>query len=169
MKVVKILILFILFFVAQISAQEKKSKIEWKNLQEKYESFYDIKPIIVNRNKNIIYYRENWNINFEYFDKDKSSWQQNMSWGGCQPTKEKTKKLSPNDETEVFEKGKDFFNWYGLLCCDIVFNDFIPKNQTTKYRLVVSFYDGKKKIEAWNYSYSPEFEVIVRDFKKYFL
>ncbi|HSK73431.1 MAG TPA: hypothetical protein VK892_17165 [Pyrinomonadaceae bacterium] len=58
MKSAKIFIVFtfLLFFAIQVSAQDEKPKIVWKNLQEKYESFYDIKPIIVNESDQPVYF-----------------------------------------------------------------------------------------------------------------
>jgi hypothetical protein len=58
MKLAKILITFIFLpaFALQVSAQDKTSKIVWKNLQDKYESFYDIRPTIINVSKEPIYF-----------------------------------------------------------------------------------------------------------------
>jgi hypothetical protein len=50
-----IIFTFLLAFAFQVSAQDKTSKIVWKNLQAKYESFYEIKPTIVNINDKPIY------------------------------------------------------------------------------------------------------------------
>lgn len=57
MKSTKIFIAFtfLLAFALQVSAQEKMPKIVWKNLQEKYEKFEDIKPIIENQSDNSIF------------------------------------------------------------------------------------------------------------------
>jgi hypothetical protein len=58
MKSAKILIVFtfLLVFALQVSAQNKQPRIIWKNLQEKYESFYDIRPTIINISKEPIYF-----------------------------------------------------------------------------------------------------------------
>lgn len=50
-----IIFTFLLIFVLQVSAQDKKPKIVWKNLQEKYENFYDIKPSLLNVSNQVIY------------------------------------------------------------------------------------------------------------------
>jgi hypothetical protein len=47
---------FLLAFAVCVSAQGEKPKFVWKNLQEKYESFYDIKPTIVNVSDKPIYF-----------------------------------------------------------------------------------------------------------------
>jgi hypothetical protein len=58
MKLAKIFTMFtfLLAFAVQISAQDKTPKIVWKNLQEKYERFQDIKPIFVNESDRPIYF-----------------------------------------------------------------------------------------------------------------
>ena len=50
MKLTKFFIIFtlLLIFALQVSAQDKMPKIVWKNLQEKYESFYKIEALVVN-------------------------------------------------------------------------------------------------------------------------
>lgn len=49
MKSVKFFITFtfLLAFAFQVSAQEKSPKIVWKNLQERYESFEEVKSQII--------------------------------------------------------------------------------------------------------------------------
>jgi hypothetical protein len=47
---------FVLAFAVCVSAQERTPKIIWKNVQEKYESFYDINPTIVNVSNQPIYF-----------------------------------------------------------------------------------------------------------------
>lgn len=58
MKLAKILVVFtfLLAFAVCVSAQDKTPKIVWKNMKEKYESFYDIKPTIVNVSGEPIYF-----------------------------------------------------------------------------------------------------------------
>lgn len=58
MKSAKIFIAFtfLLVFAVCVSAKAQSPKIVWKNLQEKYESFYDIKPTIVNVSGEPIYF-----------------------------------------------------------------------------------------------------------------
>ena len=56
---------FLLAFAVCVSAQEQMPKIIWKNLQEKYESFEDIKPVLVNESNQSIYF----DCSMEYFEK----------------------------------------------------------------------------------------------------
>lgn len=58
MKQAKIFIAFtfLLAFVFQVSAQEQKPKIVWKNLQPQYEKFEHIKPSILNQSDYPIYF-----------------------------------------------------------------------------------------------------------------
>jgi hypothetical protein len=57
---------FLLFLVVSISAQ-MQPKISWKNVQETYQSFYDIKPVIVNESNKPIYF----DCSLEYFESQK--------------------------------------------------------------------------------------------------
>jgi hypothetical protein len=58
MNLSKIFIIFIFLsaFAFQVSARNGKPNIAWKNLQPKYESFYDIKPTIVNVGEEPVYF-----------------------------------------------------------------------------------------------------------------
>ncbi len=77
MKSAKIFIIFtiVLAFVLQVSAQDEKPKIVWKNLQEKYGKFEDIKPIIKNLSDKPIYLFDSYySIKLIVYMEDKKDW-----------------------------------------------------------------------------------------------
>ncbi len=58
MKLFKFFIISTLLFASLVycSAQNQKPKIIWKNFQENYQNFYDIKPIILNESNQPVYF-----------------------------------------------------------------------------------------------------------------
>jgi hypothetical protein len=172
MKSAKIFIIFTLFsaFAFQVSAQDEKPKIVWKNLQAKYESFYDIKPQIINDSDSLIYILDPLDlIDFERFDEQSNSWivsREGRCGTGYKPSisKIKSKKEIPFYYYE--EK------WDGITIQDSIGDDKFKKSPeykgVGKYRFKFLF--GIKKSNIRHFlTYSPEFEVIEKDFKKYFL
>ena len=77
MKTAKIFIIFtfLIILVLQISAQDRKTQIVWRNLQEKYERFEDIRPVIKNLfNKPIYLADPYYSVKIMYFDEDSKDW-----------------------------------------------------------------------------------------------
>jgi hypothetical protein len=85
MKLAKIFTVFtfLLAFAGCVSAQTQTSKIVWKNLQEKYESFYDIKPMIINEGDKPIYFRDSYyteSVTLFRFDGKANRWVESSPW-----------------------------------------------------------------------------------------
>ncbi|MEP6923641.1 MAG: hypothetical protein ABI954_04175 [Pyrinomonadaceae bacterium] len=59
-------LLLLVLFVSAISAQTPK--ITWKNIQEKYESLEDVKPIISNKGTKYFYLYPNLDLELMIFD-----------------------------------------------------------------------------------------------------
>lgn len=159
---------FLLAFAFQISAQEKTPKIVWKNLQERYGSFEEIKPQIINESGFPLYYDAYYfpYVDFERFDEKSNSWTISRVWHcgtGYKPSVVKIK-LS---EQVAFNFGKD--DWEQITTEDSTgepkFRKFPDYNGTGKYRFKFIF-GVKKSVLDSQVSYSPEFEVIEKDFKK---
>lgn len=170
MKSIKVFITFsfLLAFAACVSAQEQMPKIVWKNLQGKYRSFYEINPQIINNSGFSIYYDSYYFpfIDFERFDEKSSSWKISSVWHcgtGYKPRIEKVK----TSEQIPFNFGENV--WNEILNEDSIgvpqFRNYPEYNGTGKYRLSFKF-GTKKSVANQLVSYSPEFEVVEKDFKK---
>ncbi len=122
MQFSKILILFIFLsaFAIQVSAQNDKQILVWKNLQEKYENFEDIKPIIVNVSEIPIYFDCNLE-NFEetnlqryveqsdntkllFFDGERNIWDWNVIVCGTVSNEERVALKKKYKEIENLQK-----------------------------------------------------------------
>jgi hypothetical protein len=159
---------FLLVFAVCISAQERTPKIVWKNMQEKYESFYEIKPQIVNESDISIYYDSYFfpYIEFERFDNKSNTWKVSQVWHcgtGYKPSVKKVKLM----EQISFNFGKD--TWDEIINEDSIgepkFRKYSEYNGTGKYRFKFRFGVKKSDVNS-SISYSPEFEVIEKDFEK---
>lgn len=166
MKLIKIFIIFtfLLFFAVQVSARDKTPKIVWKNLQKKYESFYDIKPRVQNQGGISIFYHPYPWISLFYWDEKSMLWRDTNRFlcyvgRGFSPYK-----LKPQHEFSI-DLNKE--EWDTMTIDDYMspkFKSFPDYNGKGKYKLKLSF--GLKKSELSLESFSPEFEVIEKDFNK---
>lgn len=170
MKLAKILIVFtfLLAVVLQVSAQDGTPKIVWKNLQEKYESFYDINPLIINESDFPIYYDAYYfpYIDFERFDEKSNTWNVSQVWHcgtGYKPT---IAKVKPSKQIP-FGFGKN--EWHEITTEDSIgaskFRRFSEYEGKGKYRFKFKFGVTKSNADSL-ISYSPEFEVVEKGFKK---
>ena len=159
---------FLLAFAVCVSAQDKTPKIVWKNLQERYKSFEEIKPQIVNESGFPLYYDTYYfpHLDFERFDEKSNSWVISRVWHcgtGYKPSIVKIK-LS---EQVAFNFGKD--DWEQITTEDSIgepkFRKFPYYDGRGKYRFKFTFGVKKSAFDSL-VSYSPEFEVIEKDFKK---
>jgi len=115
-----IAVTFLLAFAFQVSAQDKTPKVVWKNLQEKYENFEDIKPIIINVSEIPIYFDCNLE-NFEetnlhryvaqsdntkllYFDSERNIWDWNVMVCGTVTKEERIALKKKYKEIENIQK-----------------------------------------------------------------
>ena len=114
-----IIYIFLLAFAVSVSAQDEKPKIIWKNLQDRYESFYDVKPILVNKSKQAVYFdcsdaeygsfpNYGYDEAFKMFVKvDTNSWDWNVFACGTK-TKKELKKIRKQTEKkrELIRRGE---------------------------------------------------------------
>lgn len=170
MKPVKLFTVFtfLLVFALQISAQDKTPKIIWKNLQDRYESFYDINPQIINNSEFSIYYDAYYYsyIDFERFDEKSNYWKISAVWHCGTGYKPRIKKVKAMEQIP-FGFGEN--EWNEILNEDSIgvpqFRNYPEYDGTGKYRLKFRFGTNKSNANQ-QVSYSPEFEVIEKDFKK---
>lgn len=155
-------------FAVCVSAQEQPATIVWKDLQEKYESFYDVKPQIVNESDVSIYYDGYYfpYVEFERFDEISGSWKVSRRWHCGTGYKIKIKKVRFKEQI-TFGFGK--IEWDEIIGEDstgvLKFRKFPEYSGTGRYRF--SFRFGTKKSNLNQVvSYSPEFAVIEKEFKK---
>lgn len=111
---------FLLAFAAGVSAQDKTPKIVWKNLQQKYESFYDVKPVIINesnqpiyfdctladfeKNKMSSYVEQSDNTKLLYFNEERNIWDWNVMICGTVSKKEREELKKQYKEIEKLQK-----------------------------------------------------------------
>lgn len=170
---------FLLAFAVCVSAQEQTPKIVWKNLQEKYERFEDIKPVILNNSNTPIFMPQVYldaipygNIQLLKFDNkqtkfvpnytafcgtiSKEGWKQvTLSWANY--------KLNSNTERQM---KFDDLEWFYLTKSDIGSEGFTEEpnyNGTGEYKFQMSFSQDRKGFFVVE---SPIFQVIEKDFKK---
>jgi hypothetical protein len=171
MKSAKIFIVFIflLAFTVCVSAQGQALNIVWKNLQEKYESFNDINPTIINENNFPIYYDTYFypnHIQLEILNEKSNSWivsLPSLCGTGYKPSIKKAKSLEQIP-----------FGFYKEHWSDITVQDSLGDYKFKKYpsyegkgKYRFKFFFGVKKSSYDTFvSYSPIFEVIEKDFKK---
>ena len=105
---------FLLAFAVCVSAQASSPKIVWKNLQEKYERFEDVEPVIINdsnqpiyfdctlsdfeKNKMSSYVERSDNTKLLYFDEERNRWDWNVMICGT---------VSKGEREEVKKKYKE--------------------------------------------------------------
>lgn len=166
----KIFIIFVFLLVIAdcVSAQDKTPRIIWKNLQEKYENFYEITPVILNESNFSIYYDAYFfpYVDFEMFDKKSNSWIVSRGWSCGTGYKPSIKKIRSSKQIP-FDFGKS--EWDEITTIDSIndskFRRFSDYNGTGRYRFKFIF--GVEKTAVGSLvSYSPEFVVIEKDFNK---
>ena len=155
---------FLLAFALQVSAQNEQPRIVWKDLQEKYESFYDIKPSIVNNDIKTFYlYDPYYSVALYRFDQ-KYGWINSEVIRCGTGLKLSVNKLRPRNEVLV-NLNKE--TWDEMTIADSVtpkFKKLSTYEGTGKYKL--RLYYGVNKSNLYLETFSPEFEVIEKDFKK---
>lgn len=180
----KILVVFtfLFSFAVCVSAQEQTPKVVWKNLREKYESFYDIKPTIVNVSNKPIYFNCLLGVSdAEYLgirllvNESGNDWRWNVWRDGVWNKKKEKRwkksvekleklrkegkyipegcKLNPNEEF-TFDYGKK--NWDNIIKGDgIVYEPY--KSGKFRFQLPFTWYEDP------DFAESPEFWVIPKE------
>lgn len=158
---------FLLAFAFQISAQDKTPKLVWKNLQEKYENFYDIKPVIQNITDKPIYFYPTYKVYVLVFDEALNTWnlskyRLNICSFGSKIPKREFVKIKSNEGVEISK----WISWnFELLGNNGAFQEkdkpdweYMPDYKTgRKYKLKITFSD--KKFDYILESESPDFWV----------
>ncbi len=88
---------FLLALTVCVSAQTQTPKIVWKNLQEKYDSFYGVKPIIINESDQPIYF----DCTLKYFEQQKLN---------------SYVEQSDNTKLLMFDEERNMWNWNVMIC-----------------------------------------------------
>lgn len=167
MKSVKIFVIFIflLAFAFQVLAQDRTPKIVWKNLQEKYESFYDIKPVVINEGtKPVFIYTPYFHLGLVRWDKVREEWAESIRTDCGTGDNISGEKLKPQNKLEIYLDnevwdamtiGNDLNFWN--------FKSFPDYTGRGKYKLKLRY--SYKKSGLPLEAFSPEFEVIEKNFK----
>ena len=97
---------FLLAFALSVSAQDEKPMIVWKNLQEKYKNFEDIKPGIRNNFDKPIYLYPTLKVEVLVFDDETKKWDLSKyifvtDYHGYKLPKRKSIKLNPNETIDI--------------------------------------------------------------------
>lgn len=169
MKSAKIFIAFtfLLAFAFQVSAQDQTPKIVWENLQEKYSSFEDIKPQLLNSSEKPIYLYPTLRIEILVFDDSSDTWNLskyivNTCDVGEKSPKRKSLKFNSTETVDI----STWIYWnYSLLGESGSFQpynkpdwDKMPDYKTgRKYKLMLTFSEERYKNTLE--SESPEFWV----------
>lgn len=171
--------LLLVAFALNISAQQPK--IVWKNLQEKYERFEDVKPTIINESGTTIYMFADVKLGiiedylelYRYFE-NTDSWLSvvHHKHPANKTLLKKTMsnfKLEPQQERPIIfdeEDWMDLTESNGVLPISSFRGNPIHKG-IGKYKFRLQFYCGEKKSQKIITSESPVFE-IAKEQKSYF-
>ena len=176
---------FLLTFAVCVSAQEQPPTIVWKNLQEKYERFEDVKPIIVNTSNKLIYFNCNTelsllfgNIKLFMFDEKYKGWTwNNMNCGYQTPKMRKSSEKQERKDEKLKQSGKyvpsgcklnpneEFmFSFSDSQWQDIKFGPVGPEYRSGKFKLqiIYSWYNSQMNNGSTTVD-SPEFLVIPKE------
>lgn len=157
---------FIFVFALSVTAQHSTPKISWKNVSEKYDSFYDIKPVVVNETGRTIYFDIYFFPNAIVLERlvGTDEWQESMPWRcgtGYKPSVGKL--ISFAEARPYFDKAY----WDESTIDDGIspkFTKYPDYQGKGKYRLRFRFGLKKRNYDQF-VSYSPQFEVIEKDFR----
>lgn len=155
----------IFVWVCSISAQSQSTEITWTNLQEKYESFYEIKPQIINSGPGIIYFDSYYFpfVHFEWYSKKLNSWVASDVWQCGTGYKPAIQKIKPMEFVNILIPKLE---WNEIILEDSIgipkFKKYPEYDGTGRYRFYFRYGLQKSKINL--VSYSPEFEVAEKDF-----
>lgn len=173
---------FLLAFAVCVSAQDQTPKIVWKNLQEKYESFEDVKPVLVNESNMTIFMFADVSLGvvydylelYRYFEDSGNNWR-TIIHGGHPVNKKYQEKIMSNVKLESQQERPIVFDnedWLFLTESDGVFpaSSFIGYENRTgvgKYKFNIKlYYKEKNKLKNFTVE-SPVFE-ITKEQKSFF-
>jgi hypothetical protein len=156
----KIFITFtlLLAFALQVSAQDETPKIVWKNLQEQYDKFQDIAPVIINEtDKPIFFYDPYYSVKLAYLDDSEKQWNPIYFFICGTGLKLKPLKLVPQSE---FSLDFDEYFWKNSSELSPAGIDPLANLRATgigKFRLELHY--GTKKSQVTETAVSPVFQV----------
>lgn len=143
------------------TAQNDVVNVRWENLKDRYGSFHEIEPNVVNEGRNPVFFDANStpHMAFEWFDTVSNSWRLTFPWRcgtGYEPRPEKIKpegrlvlKTSTVEWNENTDKDSIGVPKFRLLS---------EYRGIGRYRFRFSFGTSKSDLQAFS-SYSPEFIV----------
>ncbi len=172
MKSAKIYIVFtfLLAFAFQVSAQDEKPKIFWRNVEAKYKNFSEINPVLVNQSNKAIFLPKIaplWDAHLQRFNDETQKWEEGARGIICSTVVNPNIpiKIKPNKEWEAA--------LYWQISTDSYSNPkvFITEYQDSRplfgeYRLYIQY-----AFEPWTGSKRPkqtfmvfaEFEIIEKN------
>lgn len=173
---------FLLAFAVCASAQDQTPKIVWKNLQEKYDSFEDVKPVLVNESDKTIFMFADVKLGvvydylelYRYFEDSGNNWRE-VTHGGHPTEKKFQEKIMSNFKIDLQQERPLVFDkedWLFLTESDGVMpaSSFIGNTNQTgkgKYKFTVKFYVEERKKKKIFIAESHTFE-ITKDQKSFF-
>jgi hypothetical protein len=175
-----IIFLFLLALAVSVSAQDEKPNVVWKNLQERYESFEDVQPIIQNPNGFPVFIPISFETATEYgqirllkFDDVENQWKLNVVAFCGTLTKKERKSIETNPYKYTLESEKerkiilDGIMWFNLKNSYVGAGFVNDSNYLGKgrYKFQFPIYKNQKSDKFFLVE-SPEFEVFEKDFKK---
>lgn len=162
---------FLLAFAFQVSSQDKAPKLVWKNLQEKYENFEDIKPILENQSDNSVFLARIyplWSARLLGFNEQTQKWENKLdALRICYAVEDA---LSPI-EIKSQENRNVSINWESTSAFQELLSDRSKNSEkntnseTTfkKYKLILDYalesWTREQKPKRIYKTISPEFEV----------
>lgn len=168
MKFLTLTIIILLVFILNTFTKVKAESIAWQNLSGNYDNFYEIQPVIVNEGSIPIFFDAYYSpfIGFEFFDVKSKVWRQSNVWHCGTGYKPQIVKVNRAKNVRILI---DTESWNEITTKDSIgmpkFKQDPEYDGTGTYRFYFRY--GTVKSEAKKLiSYSPEFKVIEKDFKK---
>lgn len=166
-----IIFTFVLAFAFQLSAQDKMPKIIWKNLQEKYVSFEDVKPILENQSDSSVFLARIyplWSARLLGFNEQTQKWENKLDALRLCYTVEDA--LSPI-EIRSQDNRNVSINWESTSAFQELLSDRSKSSESNKnseaifkkYKLILDYalepWTREQKPKRIYKTISPEFEV----------
>ena len=157
MKFTKLTIIFIflLVFAVSVLAQDEKPKIVWKNLQEKYEKFEDINPMLQNEMDESIFLARIyplWSARLIGFNEQTQKWENR---GGAIRICYSVEDALIPIEIKTKESRSVSISWESISDYQNLFTENQNKDQDIKpikkYKLILDY-----ALEPWTYSQKPK-------------
>ena len=174
-------ILIFLYFTSSLVSlgQEERSQLVWKNFQDRYNNFEDVKPSVVNIGDKPVYIFADMKLGivYDYFElyrffEDNNNWRRILHAGHSPDKKYREKimsnlKIDPSEERPLILDDED---WFFMTESDGLqpygFRDDPSHKGRGRYKLRLHYYVGVNKDRVLLMSESPIFE-ITQDQRKF--